>query len=587
MPKDALIAPIPDDIVIPSQALYAILDETVARFPRSIAIDFEGETLTYAQLGEKIDKMARGLQKKGIGKGSKVALCLPNSPYYLISYYAILKAGGTVVNLNPLQPAKEMVHLLNTSKAQMVIAIGVKDVYDNLKEAVSLSNTDIKVVHASLADALPRVKKWGLKLVNAAPIKWLLKKIKKFDTISKGVELSQKSKDDLSFNDFLKHGTMSDVPVIDPENDVALLQFTGGTTGLPKAVMLTHQNLTANTHQASAWFKGVKQGEDSMLAVIPFFHVFAMTVAMNLSIKNGLKIIALPKFDPQTTLKTIQDKKPTLFPGIPTLYAKLMNEKNIKEFDLSSIQYCIAGGMPLAAEVKAAFEKITGCVLVEGYGLSESSPVAVCNPLDGENKPKSIGLPLPNTTIELIDIETGELVTEFNKKGEICIRGPQVMKGYFNNKAATDETIKDGRLHTGDVAYRDEDGYYFIIDRIKDLIITNGYNVYPRHVEDVIYEMDAVQECIVGGMARPDRPGDEMVVAWIKVKDGEVLDKQALNKLFEEKLTFYQRPKEIIYEVEDLPKTDVGKLSRKDVIKREKQRREDREIKNKSVSLTP
>ncbi len=584
MPKDAQNAPASDIIDIPNQALYGILDETVKRFPDKIALDFENKTLTYADLGEKIDQMARGLQKSGIGKGSKVALCLPNSPYYLISYYAILKAGGTVVNLNPLQPAKEMVHLLDTSQADMVVAIGVRDVYDNLKEAVSLSKREIKVVHASLPDILPTAKKWGLKLVNAAPVKWLLKKTKKFTKISKGIELARKSKNDLSFGDFLKHGTITDIPAIDPDNDVALLQFTGGTTGLPKAVMLTHQNLTANTYQASAWFKGVKQGEDSMLAVIPFFHVFAMTVAMNLSIKNGLKIIALPKFDPQTTLKTIQDKKPTLFPGIPTLYAKLMNEKNIKDFDLSSIQYCIAGGMPLAAEVKAAFEKITGCVLVEGYGLSESSPVAVCNPLDGENKPKSIGLPLPNTHIELVDIDTGELVTEFNKKGEICIRGPQVMKGYFNNKAATDDTIKDGRLHTGDVAYRDEDGYYFIIDRIKDLIITNGYNVYPRHVEDVIYEMDAVQECIVGGMSRPDRPGDEMVVAWIKVKDGETLDKDALNKLFEEKLTFYQRPKEIIIEIDDLPKTDVGKLSRKDVIKREKERREK---KAKSASLTP
>ena len=354
---------------------------------------------------------------------------------------------------------------------------------------------------------------------------------------------------------------------INPTEDVALFQYTGGTTGLPKGAMLTHANIVANAEQA-AMYLGCGYAEDRMLGILPFFHVFAMTVVMNVSVKNAMEIVALPRFELDATLKLIQDKKATVFPAVPAIISGVNNHKKLKQFDLSSIKYCISGGAPLPVEVKTKFEQKTGCVAVEGYGLTESSPVLCCNPREGDNKAGSIGLPLPQTIIEIIDPETGKHC-DVGERGELCARGPQIMKGYWKRPEDNEKTLQDGgtRLHTGDIAIMDEDGYFFIVDRIKDMIITNGYNVYPRNGEEAIYQHPSVEEALVAGLR--DRQRGEIVKGWIKRKDGRALSVEDLKKFLEDKISPMEIPKRIEFREDPLPKTMIGKLSRKDVVEQE------------------
>lgn len=304
-----------------------------------------------------------------------------------------------------------------------------------------------------------------------------------------------------------------------------------------------------------------------MLGVLPFFHVFAMTAIMNLSIRNGFTIYATPRFELEQTLKLIDKIRPHYFPAVPAIYNAINNHPKAGQYDLSSLLYCVSGGAPLPVEVKKSFEDKTGCVVVEGYGLTESSPVVCVNPIEGENRPGSIGLPVPSTQIKLCDPETGALVAE-GKRGELCVKGPQVMQGYWNRDEDTQNVLKDGWLHTGDVAEIDADGYVYIVDRIKDLILTNGYNVYPRHVEEAIYAHEAVEECIVAGINDAQR--GEVVKAWIKLKDGAELDRPALKDFLKERLSAYEMPRQIEFRDEPLPKTMIGKLSRKDLLAEEK-----------------
>ena len=373
----------------------------------------------------------------------------------------------------------------------------------------------------------------------------------------------------VAWDDVLEQGDAHDFQVvdIDPVEDVALLQYTGGTTGVPKGAMLTHGNIVANVQQCALWFADLKPGEQRMLGVLPFFHVFAMTAIMNLSVWAGLEIIAMPRFDLEDTLKAIDKKKPHIFPAVPAIYSAINNSPKTKKYDLSSILYCISGGAPLPVEVKANFETMTGCVVVEGYGLTESSPVACVNPLKGENVSGSIGLPMPQTVIEIVDAEDKETLMPIGERGELCIRGPQVMKGYHGREEATAECLRDGRLYTGDVAIMDEKGYVFIVDRLKDMIITNGYNVYPRNVEEAIYQHPSVEECIVAGL--PDKSRGEIVKAWIKLKDGRELIAEDLKVFLKDKLSPMEIPKRYEFRDEELPKTMIGKLSRKDVVEGE------------------
>jgi long-chain acyl-CoA synthetase len=534
---------------IPTYPVYELLDKTAEQFPDNPAFDFLGKKFTWAELANTANAFAKGLQEAGIEKGTKIGLMLPNSPNFLVAYYGALKAGMTVVNYNPLYASEELEFQIEDSETDIMVTFDLTATYDKTKEM--LDRTRLKnIIVCRFTDILPFPKN-------------LLFPVLKFK------DLASWDRDDrhVDFEDLLENDAKPKPVKIDVDNDVALLQYTGGTTGVPKGAMLTHANLSANTEQCLVAFDGVEMGTEKMLGVIPFFHVFAMTVVMNLATRIGAEIIATPRFDLGDTLKAIHKKKPTCFPAVPAIYNAIANSPNRKKYDLTSLKRCISGGAPLPVDVKKTFEAETGCTLVEGYGLTETSPVAAVNPLNGVNKKGSIGLPLADTEIKLVDPESHRVVPD-GEKGEVCIKGPQVMKGYWNKPDATKETFyEDGFVRTGDIAHKDEDGYFFIVDRIKDLIITNGYNVYPRHVEEAIYDHEAVEECIVGGL--PDQERGEIVKAWVKLKDGKSLTEEELRAFLTDKISKIEMPKFIEFRDKPLPKTMIGKLSRKDIIAEE------------------
>lgn len=532
---------------IPAYPVYQMLDETAANHGGSPAFDFLGFKYTWAEINDLTKRFAKGMQDMGVTKGTKVGIFLPNCPYFVIAYYALMRIGATAVNYNPLYAEKELANMIEDSETDVMITADLEILYSKMGKMLTGTRLN-HIIVCRFTDVLPFPKNILFKLV-------------------KGKELADipENKRVTWYDALIDNDGSVKSPDINPREDVALLQYTGGTTGLPKGAMLTHANIVANTEQAGAWL-GCEAGEDKMLGVLPFFHVFAMTAVMNMSVKKAMEIIALPRFDLDQTLDLIQKKKPTVFPAVPAIINGINNHKKLSKFDLSSIKYCISGGAPLAVEVKKKFETKTGCVAVEGYGLTESSPVVCCNPRVGENKAGSIGLPFPQTVVEILDIETGKPVA-VGERGELCATGPQVMKGYWNRPDATKDTLKNGRLHTGDIAIMDEQGYVFIVDRIKDMIITNGYNVYPRNVEEAIYEHPSVEECIVAGL--PDAQRGEIVKAWIKCKEGRTLNAEDLKAFLKDKISSMEIPKRIEFRDEALPKTMIGKLSRKDIIEEE------------------
>lgn len=533
--------------IIEPRPLHTILDAAAAKFGDRVCADFMDKTFTYRQVADLVNRTVKGLQAQGVRKGSRVGLFLPNSPYFVIFYYAVLKAGGTVVNFNPLYAEKEIAHQITDSGVEIMVTLDLKALYDKIGHM--LVKTDLRrIIVCRMTGILPFPKNLLF-------------------PIAKRKEVARIPSDDrhVWFHDLARNdGAFS--PVAVTAKDLGVLQYTGGTTGVPKGAMLSHANLYANTVQAVRWFKEAQPGQETMLGVLPFFHVFAMTAVMNLSIYLGATILMLPRFEIGTVMKTIDRKKPTLFPAVPTIYTAINNHKERDRYDLASIKFCISGGAPLPIEVKQDFEKLTGCRLVEGYGLSECSPVATCNPVAGKNKTGSIGLPLPGTTIEIVSLDEPRRVLGQNERGEVCVRGPQVMLGYWNKPEETARTLVDGRLHTGDVGYLDEEGYTFIVDRIKDLILAGGYNVYPRNVEEAIYQHPAVAECVVAGVPDPYR--GQTVKAYIKLKEGQSLDADALKAFLKDHLSAIEMPKQVEFR-DELPKTMIGKLSRKALLEEE------------------
>lgn len=527
----------------------ALLDRTVQQYGDKPGFDFMGKVTSWKDIGDQVNRMAKGLQGLGVKKGTRVGLFLPNCTYFLIAYYAVLKAGGTAVNFNPLYAPKELTHQIKDSQTEIMVTLDLKILYDKLfeiREGAGLG----RILVCSFADILP------------FPKSILFPVLKRKDVAHIGNEDFVTWLSDIDVND----GQVAPV-TIDPENDIAVLQYTGGTTGVPKGAMLTHANVTANTNQCAAWFLGAKPGE-KMLGVIPFFHVFAMTAVLNLSVRMGFEIVVpVPRFELDKTLKAIHKLRPHYFPAVPAIYNAINNHPKLAQYDLTSLRFCMSGGAPLPVEVKKAFEKNTGCVVVEGYGLTETTPVVCVNPVVGENKPGSIGLPLPGTIVEIIDPDDKTTPMPRGERGELCVRGPQVMKGYWGNPQATDDVLRGGRLHTGDIAMIDNDGYVFIVDRIKDLILVNGYNVYPRNVEEAIYLHPGVEECIVAGL--PDQQRGETVKAWIKPKAGQSLTAEEMKAFLQDKISPIEMPRQIEIRDTPLPKTMIGKLSRKDMLAEE------------------
>jgi long-chain acyl-CoA synthetase len=529
-------------IEIESKRLDSLVDRAVADFAERPCLEFLGKKHSYKDFGELVAKAAKGFQELGVKKGDRVGLFLPNSPYYVICYHAVLKAGGTVVNFNPLYAEREIARQINDSGARILVTMDLSSLYKKVKGR--LQDTCLEtVVVCRMTAALP------------FPVNALFAFVKRREVTSIPSDGSHVKFDKLVAND----GAYDSVE-IDPDKDVAVLQFTGGTTGIPMGAMLTHANLNANVIQTRMWATGVKPGEEKMLAVLPLFHVFGMTAVMNLSLLIGAEIILLPRFKVAEVLKAIDKQRPTVFMGVPTMYSAINGQKDLDKYDLSSLNYCLSGGAALPQAIKTTFETLTGCVLVEGYGLSEAGPVCTINPFEGVYKPDSIGLPIPGTTVRIMSLKDPDTPLPLGEHGEICVAGPQVMTGYRDRPEVTERVLRDGLLHTGDVGYMDADGYVFLIDRIKDLIITGGFNVYPRMVEEGVYLHPAVDEVVVCGV--PDRHRGEVVKAYIKLRAGSSLKQSELRDFLKDKLAVFEIPRRVEFR-DELPKTLIGKPDRK------------------------
>jgi long-chain acyl-CoA synthetase len=503
----------PKEIDIPEISLTQLFNESVEKYYDHTAITFYGKTYTYGQLDQAIKIVASGLSKVGIQKGDRVALMLPNCPYYPISYFASLLCGATIVQVNPMYKSSELLHVLNDSQAKALIVL---DSLLPIAEGI-IDKTSVSIlIPASL------------------------------ESPSKMSELLSDSGD-----------RVPDVS-INPKEDVAVLQYTGGTTGRSKGAMLTHYNLVANTLQCAATaVTQTKPGEEIILTISPLFHVYGMTSGMNLTFHVGGNLVLVPRFDPEETVRIIEATKPSGFPGVPTMYIALLNYFKKKPFDLSCMTTCTSGSAPLPVEVLHHFNKISGSTVAEGYGLSEASPVTHRNPVGGLQKPGSIGIPLPNTDSKIVDIATGETTLPVGEVGELVIRGPQVMKGYWGMPEETIQTIRDGWLYTGDLAKMDEDGFFYIVGRKKELILASGYNVYPIEVEDVIYTHPKVLEAAVFGV--PDEYRGETVKAVVVLKENEQLTAEELIDYCRERLASYKVPRIVAF-TNEMPKTAVGKI---------------------------
>ncbi|MGF1631406.1 MAG: long-chain fatty acid--CoA ligase [Kiloniellaceae bacterium] len=534
------------------EPLYLALDRAIAGYGTRPCLDFLGRTYSYAEVGALVARAARGLQDLGVRKGTRVALFLPNTPYYVICYFAVMKLGGIVVNVNPLYAEEEVHQLLADSGAEFAVTL------------------DLKLLLPKLVSVLGRC---ALKKIVVGTMGEILRfPQRQLFAIAKRGELAKVPAGDeryLRFADLIDNDGDFQPAEVDVD-DVAVLQYTGGTTGLPKGAMLTHGSISANVSQLHRWFIGVKPGEQRVLAVLPLFHVFAMTVNMHLAIRIAAEIILLPRFEIESLLKTIARRRPTFFPGVPTLFNALLHSSKVERYDLSCIENSISGGAALPLPVREGFENLTGGRLLEGYGLSEASPVVTCNPLTAQIKAGSIGLPLPGTEIVIRSLDESDEAVPLGEKGEICLRGPQVMAGYWQRPEETAATLRGGWLRTGDVGFMDKEGYTFLVDRLKEVIVSGGYKVYPRHIEDAIHRHPAVAEVTVCGV--PDEYRGEVPKAFVRLKDGESLTPGALRDFLADKISPMEIPRQVEFR-DALPKTIIGKLSKKELIAEERAKR--------------
>ncbi len=544
---------VPAYLPIPDHPLTWILDETTRRYPDHTACIYYGTKLTFAQLSHYAYCFAYALQHLGVQKGDRVALVLPNVPQYPIAFYGALEAGAVIVPTNPLYTEREMQFQLADAGARVVVVL---DTLYPIVRAVRAQTALEHVIITSPADFLP------LALRSLYPF-------------------SKRPEPHLTRQEFHRDQTLHDMRTlleshakgeVEPPHlsepvvaeDLAVLQYTGGTTGLSKGAMLTHRNLLANALQTRAWVAKARDGEEVMLCVAPFFHSYGMTVSMNLSILVAAAMVLLPRFKTKDVVKAIRRYHPTLFPGIPTMYLAIMQEVERHPDDLKSIKYCISGAAPLPAKVQADFEAITGGKLVEGYGLSEAGPVTHCNPLTEECRNGSIGLPFPDVDAAIVNQETGEPLPP-GEVGELVVKGPNVMRGYWKREGETQMVLRDGWLHTGDLGKMDEDGYFYVVERIKDVIIASGFKVFPREVEEILSAHPAVAEAAVVGV--PDVYRGETVAAFVVLEPGVEASEQTKQELLQycrQALAIYKVPKLLEFR-QSLPKSLIGKVLRREL----------------------
>jgi len=540
------------NIDFPEIPLHGLLEETAEKFPEHAAIVYFNKAMTYRELNHLSDRFATALNGLGVKKGDKVAIFLPNTPQFVISYYGISKIGSIVTTISPLYKERELEHQLNDSEAETIVALDV--LYPILQKA--MASTKVKnVVVTSMKEYLPPA---------TAFLGSLLKKIPSHK-VERGPNVH-------FFQELLrKYQTQPPKVEINPREDIVALQYTGGTTGIAKGAMLTHMNLVSNALSCVEWFRGTRGGE-TFLVVLPLCHIYMMTTSMNASISIAGKMVIFPRFEATSTFQAIQRHKVTIFCGAPTMYAMLLARPDFKNYDLRSVRFCISGSAPLPPEVQKKWMEATGGVLVEGYGLTESSPVTHCNPLDRSMKTVkvgSIGLPWPNTDAKVMDMEAGEKELASGETGEVVVKGPQVMKGYWKMLEETAAVLRNGWLYTGDIGKMDEDGYFYITDRKKDLIKYKGYSVYPRELEDVIYEHPAVKLCAVIG--KPDPLAGEIPKAFIVLKDGKSATAEEIKEFVNNKVAPYKAIREVEFRTE-LPMTMVGKVLRRVLQEEEKKK---------------
>ncbi|MEH7106732.1 long-chain-fatty-acid--CoA ligase [Bacillus sp. JJ1764] len=525
--KQAWLAQYPVSIAktveIPNKTVTHILKETTEKYPANNALSFYGRKITYQELSFAVQAFTSALQQNQVQKGDRVAIMLPNCPQYVITYYGVLSAGGIVTQVNPMSVERELEYILNDSGAESIITLDA--FYQRVKSVQS------------------RTKLKNIIIVSFQP---------------SGHDFTP----DRSFDQFLKEGNGQVLPIeFEPEHDVAVLQYTGGTTGRSKGAMLTHRNILANVIQCYEFFKHeFELGKERCLTVIPLFHVFGMSSCMNLSILTGSESIMLPRFDLEEVLNTIKNEQPTTFPGVPTMYVAITNHPRADEYGLGSIKTCNSGSAPMPVELLREFEGKTGAKILEGYGLSEASPTTHCNPPFADRKPGSVGIGVPSTEYKIVDLATGTEELNPGELGEVIIKGPQIMKGYWNMPEETANTLRDGWLFTGDIARVDEEGYLYIVDRKKDMIIASGFNIYPRDIEEVLYEHPSVQEAVVIGVPDPYRGED--VKAYIVLKAGKSATEEEIIQYCRQNLAAYKVPRSIEFR-DQLPKTGVGKILRR------------------------
>jgi len=509
--------------------------------PDAYLADFMGRKYSYADVRLGVNRVARGLQKLGVKKGDRVGIFLPNVPHYLAAYYGAMKMGATVVNFSPLYTVDELSHQVEDSGTKILFTLSAKALLPTALEVLDKSSLE-KLVVGTVVEALPLAKSLMFRVFKGG----------------ESVDVP-KRRDVVPFSELVDNkGDCGRVP-IDPRKDVALIQYTGGTTGTPKGAMLTHQNITANARQINA-LDPEPDVEDRILGVLPFFHVFANATVLNRTVLRGGEIIMLPRWNASHALKALERTKATALPGVPTMYTALLDHPQTAKTDFSSLRVCISGGAPLPAEIKGKFEAMTGSKLVEGYGLTESSGVVSCNPYEGENKTGSIGQPVAGTIVKLVDKEDPNEPAPEGEPGEIAIAGPQIMYGYWNRPDADDQILYDGFLRTGDVGMIDEDGYVFIVDRLKDMIAVSGFKVFPSQLETILYKHPAVKEALVIGI--PDAYTGEKPKAFVTLETGADVTGEALAGWLNPQLGKHERVDSVVVR-DELPKTMIGKLDRK------------------------
>ena len=543
---------VPATIDYPDTVMPKVLADTARKYPDQVATIFKGGRLTYRELNELVDKFTAGLQKLGVKKGDRVAIHLPNCPQFPISYYAILRAGGIVVPCNPMYVAREMEHQLNDSGAEVIITLSafyplIKQIRDKTKLR--------RVIVAKIKTYFPGI----LKLLFT-----LLKEKKSGHAVDIAGDANT-----YWFQDVLASAPDKPTPVDVSQDDTAVLMYTGGTTGISKGAQLTHKNILVNAVQCKHWLKTAETTE-IILTTLPLFHSYGMTTCMNHGVYTASTLLLVPNpRDLKDVLETINKYHPTIYPGVPAMYVAINNDPGVLagKYDVKSIRACVSGAAGLPVEVQRKFEEITGGKLVEGYGLSEASPVTHANPIFGENRVGTIGLPWPDTEAVIMDLDTGEKILPPGEVGELCIRGPQVMKGYWNMPTETANALRGGWLHTGDVAVMDEDGYFKIVDRKKDMILgAGGFNIYPREIEDVLYEHPKVKEVAAVGV--PVGEKGERPKVYIVLKEGETATEEEIIQFCRENLAPYKVPKFVEFR-DELPKTMVGKILRRVLLEEE------------------